>query len=75
MFDKETFAGNLRAERSRRRLTREELADECGGPMFTIKGYEEANTAPGIENAVKLADYFGMTLDELVGRRREAVTR
>ena len=40
-FDKETIAGNILAERSRRRWSREKLAEVSNIPGSTIKAYDE----------------------------------
>lgn len=65
-YDKERFGSNLRAERGRRRWTQEDLARASKVPQPSIKGYELAETVPSVEAACKLADAFGMTVDELV---------
>ena len=66
-YDRERFGNNLRAERSRRRWTQYDLANESGVPQPSIKCYELAENVPSVEAACKLADAFGMTVDDLVG--------
>ncbi|MBQ2680435.1 MAG: helix-turn-helix transcriptional regulator [Eggerthellaceae bacterium] len=67
------LANNIRAERHRRRMTQAEVAQIIGVKEETVSNYECAKTQPNYEMAVKLADLFGVTLDELGGRefRRE----
>lgn len=46
-----------------------ELERECGLPYATIKDLE--NHLPRIDRVEKIADYFGVSIDSLVGRREE----
>lgn len=70
-FDKEAIAGNILAERNRRRWSREKLAEVSGIPGSTLKTYENAESGISLENACKLADVFDMDLDEFAGRVRK----
>lgn len=64
-----TDAGsNVRAERARRNMSRKELATATGIAESTIGNYENGASAINFDNAVKLADAFGISLDELAGR-------
>lgn len=70
--DKELVAGNILAERNRRRWSREKLAEASGIPSSTLKTYENAESGISLENAWALADLFDMDLDEFAGRSRNA---
>ena len=70
-FDRELFAGNLRANRARMRMTQKELAAEIGVAEQTINNYEHAVNTPTIERACKLADVFGVSLETLLRRTWE----
>lgn len=72
-FDKDVVAGNILAERNRRRWSREELAVASKIPQSTLKTYENAESKISLENACKLADVFDMDLDEFAGRERNPV--
>ena len=70
--DKELVAGNILAERNRRRWSRDKLAEVSGIPGSTLKTYENAESGISLENACVLADLFDMDLDEFAGRNRKA---
>lgn len=44
------------------------LAKETGISQPKISYYESGKHLPLIEDCIKLADFYGITLDELVGR-------
>lgn len=71
-FDMEKVAGNIRAERNRRKLSRGGLATAADIPVSTLKTYESAENGISLENAWKLADVFDMDLDAFAGRERRA---
>lgn len=64
-YDREKIAGCLRANRARVRKSRAEIAEIVKIPASTIESYELAKATPSLENAWKLADYYGKGLDEL----------
>lgn len=70
-FNRETIAGNILAERNRRRWSREKLAEVSDIPASTIKAYENTENGISLENACVLADVFDMDLDEFAGRKRK----
>ena len=49
-------------------LTQEELSNKLGGSKNLVSNYENGISTPDIYTLVKLADFFDITLDELVGR-------
>ena len=58
----------LKNERLARNLSQEKLAKEIGITQAQISYYEKNINEPSISICEKLADFYGITLDELVGR-------
>ncbi len=71
-FNKEMLAANLRGYRARTRMTQEEVAKKIGVNTNTIVNYENGINPPSYETAWKLADLYGVTLDQLGGRKSPA---
>ncbi len=65
------FAKNLRALRLSRRVTQTELAKALDYGYTAIANYESGRNEPSISDLIRLADYFQVSLDALVGRDRE----
>lgn len=65
MPTKESVADAIRMHRARLRMSREALADACGIPASTLETYENEKANISLSNACKLADFFGISLDEL----------
>ena len=57
----------LRKEKS---LTQEEIGKIINVNKMTYNGYENENREPSIETLCKLADFYNVTLDYLIGRER-----
>ena len=49
-------------------ITRKELGKHAFVSQFSIANYEVGRRMPDIETLWLIADFFGMTLDDLVGR-------
>lgn len=58
----------LRELRLKKKLTQEELGKIIHVTKVSISGYESGERTPDTENLSKLADYFGVSTDELLGR-------
>ena len=71
MYDKQVIASRLRGLRAERRLTQAEVADLIGCSQGTIVNYEDGKRSMSIGYAMLLADLYGVTLDDLVGRKKE----
>ena len=56
-------------ERVTRRMSKKELGDAIGVTDQTISNYEDGKFSPDLPKAVARADLFGMTLDDLFGRK------
>ncbi|MCL2697169.1 MAG: helix-turn-helix transcriptional regulator [Oscillospiraceae bacterium] len=62
------FAEHLKALRISKNLTQKQLAKEVGLAENVYQRYERDLYKPSFETLIALADYFNITLDELVGR-------
>jgi len=58
----------LRELRKKNKLTQEQLGKIIHVTKVSISGYESGERTPDTENLRKLADYFGVTSDYLLGR-------
>lgn len=56
---------NLRLRES---LTQKELARELQIPQSTIAKYEKGQLEANYKNLIKIADFFNVTIDYLLGR-------
>ncbi len=64
------FATRLRELRTARRLRQADLAAAIGVAQTTIANYEQHNRFPDEETLGKIAGYFDVSLDYLLGRSR-----
>lgn len=67
-FEKSVMASNLRAERARANLSRQELAERSGVSISSIKGYEDGENVMSIEVAWALADALNVSIGTIAGR-------
>jgi transcriptional regulator with XRE-family HTH domain len=58
----------LKQHRKARSLTQEQVAQALHIDRTTYAYYELGRSSPSIKMAVKFADFYGVTLDALVGR-------
>ena len=63
-----TFGQILRAKRKALKWTLQRLADKLNTYPSVVSKWERDRMAPNLYTAVDLADVFGCSLDELVGR-------
>lgn len=54
--------------RKKLNLTQKQVADSIGVTVIAIQNYENQRRTPTIDILIKLADYFDVSLDYLVGR-------
>ena len=59
---------SLKYQREQNNLSQSELAKKTGLKQQMISWWEADKGLPNIEFCIKLADFYGITLDELVGR-------
>ena len=63
-----TYGKALREQRLLQGLTQVELAKETGIPQSTVSAWELDKNIPNIIDCIKLADFYEISLDELIGR-------
>lgn len=63
-----TFPDRLRRLRERQQLKRCVLSELCGRNRNTIKRYEMGTQKPSMDALMSIADYFGVSIDYLLGR-------
>ena len=68
MFDLAQFAIRLTILRKETGLSQQRVADGIEIPLRSYQRYEAGATEPRIEVLMRLADFFGVSLDSLVGR-------
>ncbi len=62
------FGNEIKQARLMRGLTQTELAKATGLPQNTISWIENNKGIVNIQQCVLLADYYGISIDELIGR-------
>mgnify|MGYP002799344249 CR=1 FL=1 len=62
---------NIKLLRSEKGLKQSELAEILKTTQSTISKYECNEVEPDIDSLVKLSDFFGCSVDYLLGRERE----
>ncbi|MBQ8615742.1 MAG: helix-turn-helix transcriptional regulator [Clostridia bacterium] len=63
----------LKEFRIKLHLTQQQVADSIGINQRTYSGYENEQSEPSIENLIKLAKLFGVSVDTLIGNDAEIV--
>jgi len=58
----------LKSLRTQNKLTQKQLAEKINVTHVSISGYESGNRSPDTDTLQKLADYFEVTTDYLLGR-------
>ena len=62
-----TLATQIKTIRKQLNLTQEDVSDHLGISRVSITQWESGQTAPSISRLRKLADFFGVTLEALLG--------
>ena len=65
------YGESLKYQRERANLSQHQLAKEIGTSQGNISRWENGEVLPNIDFCVKLAEFYGITLDELVGRNAD----
>ena len=65
-----TFSENLVRLRNDRGLSQKELAEATGITMRAYQRYEYGEREPRLSTLIALADFYGISLDELACRQR-----
>ena len=66
MTSENHFGENLKALRQNAGLTRKELSEKVQVHENTLAGYEVSGREPRLDMLIKFADFFDVSLDELV---------
>ena len=64
----DAFPQRLKYLREEAGLRRVVLAELCGLGKNAIQEYETGERVPGLDVAIKIADFFGVSLDYIAGR-------
>ncbi len=67
MFDAELFCANISKLRRDADMTQSELADKLNITRQAVSRYEKGDSFPDISVFVKIAEIFGISIDELIG--------
>jgi transcriptional regulator with XRE-family HTH domain len=67
----ETFTQKLVAARKDTGFTQKEIARELNIPRSTLANYETGRTQPDLETLAKLADFYEVSIDWLLGTKGE----
>lgn len=65
----EGFASKLKQARKQTGFTQREVAKETKIPNSTLANYETGRTQPDLETIGILADFYGVSVDWLLGTR------
>jgi len=72
---RERIARSLRGKRAEAQLTQEQVGAACGMDKTSIGKYENGLSCMDYETAWDLADLYGVSLDELGGRKLEGAVQ
>lgn len=64
----EKFAQRMKELRNEKKQTQSDMAELLGIKVRAYQYYESATHYPEVPNLIKLADFFGVTTDYLLGR-------
>jgi transcriptional regulator with XRE-family HTH domain len=68
---KDIFGERLKEIREEHQLSQEQLAKKIDTQKQNISRYENKKREPGINIVTKVADFFGISIDYLVGRKNQ----
>lgn len=61
------FSNRLKTYRNSHHMTQKSVAEAIGVSLRGYQQYEQGKFEPNIEKLIKLADLFGITVDDLIG--------
>ena len=70
----EKFNENLKEARIKKGLSQKEFADNIGVAKSTYSLYESGNREPNVQTIKKIADFLGISADELLGLSDQPTT-
>ena len=56
----------LKTLRKKKRITQKDLANALHISQTSVSKYERGESEPDLEMVIKMADFFGVTIDEFV---------
>ena len=59
---------NLKSMRTEFKISQQQLADAIGVSQQSVNKYENQDVEPDISVLIKIADYFSVSVDYLIGR-------
>lgn len=62
------FANNLKELRRAKKVTQQKLSEVLGYGYTAIANYESGRNEPSLRDLVRIADFFDVSIDELLGR-------
>lgn len=62
------FAENLKKFRKDNHVSQKTLSEHLGYGGTAIANYESGRNEPSIDDLIKIADFFGISMDYLLGR-------
>ena len=65
------FRQRLQHLREKKRISRIVLSELCGLSSDAVRRYERGEAEPTLHSLVALADFFGVSVDYLVGRSED----
>ena len=65
------LGSNLQKLRIAKNKSMRDVSKDIGIPASMLSNYELDRSVPSLSNAFKLADYYGVTLEEMCGPRTE----
>ena len=63
-----TFAVNLKKIRKSKKVSQKVVAQQWGYGYTAVANYESGRNEPSIDDLIKIADFFQVSMDVLVGR-------
>lgn len=70
-----SFATNLKKLRAEKGLSQQECADSLGIKRTTLANYENGVSEPDIDKIKEIANFFGKSLDEMMGGKIKPSTK
>ena len=68
----DALATNLRIQRAKKWVRQQDVANAVSIDQAALSQYENGIRVPSVDVVVRLADYYGISLDTLAGRTKAA---
>ena len=63
-----TFPERLKVLRKEKAVSQQKLSDFLGYRYTAVANYESGRNQPSIDTLIRIAEYFGVTVDYLIGK-------